>query len=194
MRRLAHVDRTAQSDSFRIPILVAHTLRTEIMKTRKDVFITTESGSKLAKKWLDVPLHVNEEMKLLNYVTAFDKAFSGLEKLINTPFPFPLVQMARTFLFFWVFTLPLALVNNTRETFEVMIVVFFITYGFIGLEYVSIELDDPFGDDPNDFDDYAMAQTVFEVSHAHIIVFVVFLISFYVISKLNYLHVILSLR
>ena len=27
----------------------------------------------------------------------------------------------------------------------------FITYGFLGLEYVSMELDDPFGSDPNDF-------------------------------------------
>lgn len=27
----------------------------------------------------------------------------------------------------------------------------FITYGFIGLEYVSMELDDPYGNDPNDF-------------------------------------------
>lgn len=29
-------------------------------------------------------------------------------------------------------------------------------------EYVSMELDDPFGDDPNDFDDLGMAEIVFE--------------------------------
>ena len=34
--------------------------------------------------------------------------------------------------------------------------------GFVGLEFVSIELDDPFGDDPNDLDVYGLAQVVFE--------------------------------
>jgi predicted membrane chloride channel (bestrophin family) len=29
--------------------------------------------------------------------------------------------------------------------------VFVLTYGFIGLEVVAIELDNPFGNDPNDF-------------------------------------------
>jgi predicted membrane chloride channel (bestrophin family) len=32
----------------------------------------------------------------------------------------------------------------------------------MGLETVSIELDDPFGDDANDFDNLGMALTVFE--------------------------------
>jgi predicted membrane chloride channel (bestrophin family) len=32
-----------------------------------------------------------------------------------------------------------------------------VTYGFVGLETVSIELDDPFGDDENDFDNLGMA-------------------------------------
>ena len=32
---------------------------------------------------------------------------------------------------------------------QISIIVFFVTYAFLGLEYVSIELDDPFGNDPN---------------------------------------------
>lgn len=31
-----------------------------------------------------------------------------------------------------------------------MLLVFIVSYGFLGIEYVSIELDDPFGDDPSD--------------------------------------------
>ena len=30
-------------------------------------------------------------------------------------------------------------------------VIFLLTYGFVGLELVAIELDNPFGNDPNDF-------------------------------------------
>ena len=30
------------------------------------------------------------------------------------------------------------------------LIIFFVTYGFVGLEYVAMELDDPFGDDFKD--------------------------------------------
>lgn len=33
---------------------------------------------------------------------------------------------------------------------------------FVGLEFVAIELDDPFGDDPNDFDVYGLATVTFK--------------------------------
>jgi hypothetical protein len=48
------------------------------------------------------------------------------------------------------------------EIWQIMLLMFFVTYGFLGIEYVSMELDDPFGDDPNDFDDLGMAEMVFE--------------------------------
>jgi len=73
-------------------------------------------------------------------------------KVVTTPFPFPLVQMTRTFLFLWVFTLPFALTYDIGQFPALLMIVFFVTYGFIGLEFVSIELDDPFGVDDNDFD------------------------------------------
>jgi len=59
--------------------------------------------------------------------------------------------MTRTFLFFWVFSLPMVLINDNDQIVEVLVLMFFCTYGFLGLEYVSMELDDPYGDDPNDF-------------------------------------------
>lgn len=43
-----------------------------------------------------------------------------------------------------------------------LFLVFFVTFGFVGLEFVSIEFDDPFGDDPNDFDVLGLARVVFE--------------------------------
>jgi predicted membrane chloride channel (bestrophin family) len=93
--------------------------------------------------------------------TMNQKGFQGLKKLITTPFPFPLVQMTRTFLFIWVFTLPTVICYSqdmNRKPYDEALLIFFITYGFIGLEYVAMELDDPFGEDPNDFDDLGMAQ------------------------------------
>jgi len=40
--------------------------------------------------------------------------------------------------------------------------VFFTTFGFMGLEYANIELDDPYGSDPNDFNTVRWAESVYE--------------------------------
>jgi predicted membrane chloride channel (bestrophin family) len=60
--------------------------------------------------------------------------------------------MARTFLFLYVFTIPFVLLGDDSSDFVHCFIVFLLTYGFVGLETVAIELDDPFGDDLNDFD------------------------------------------
>lgn len=71
--------------------------------------------------------------------------------------------MARTIAMAYVFTVPLILVGEkTGSLLYHCISVFIITYGMIGLEMVAIELDDPFGDDPNDFDHMNMAQKAYE--------------------------------
>ena len=68
--------------------------------------------------------------------------------------PFPLIQMTRTIVLFYVYTIPFVFLDDTssHSLMEHCIVVFLITYGFMGLELVSIELDDPFGNDANDFE------------------------------------------
>ena len=43
-----------------------------------------------------------------------------------------------------------------------MVYCFFVTYAFIGLELVSIEMDDPFGDDQNDLDILSLYEKVFK--------------------------------
>jgi predicted membrane chloride channel (bestrophin family) len=96
---------------------------------------------------LATPLSAVEQARLWNICEAFVKAFHGMLKLTTTPFPFPMVQMARFFLFVWIYTLPFALVNVIQKLPALLVLVFCITFGFIGLEQVSIELDDPYGDD-----------------------------------------------
>eukprot|EP00560_Eucampia_antarctica_P002395 CAMPEP_0197833282 /NCGR_PEP_ID=MMETSP1437-20131217/18504_1 /TAXON_ID=49252 ORGANISM="Eucampia antarctica, Strain CCMP1452" /NCGR_SAMPLE_ID=MMETSP1437 /ASSEMBLY_ACC=CAM_ASM_001096 /LENGTH=382 /DNA_ID=CAMNT_0043437247 /DNA_START=134 /DNA_END=1282 /DNA_ORIENTATION=+ len=145
----AHGKRTATDENWRAPIVCAYNLRAEIMKIRQSEI-------------LEKQMHVNEELKILDQVSNFVTAFHGLKLILTTPYPFPLVQMSRTLLFFWVFTLPFCLVGAIEQAIHVVFIVFLITYGFLGLEYVSIELADPFGNDANDFDSYAMAQFVFE--------------------------------
>lgn len=66
--------------------------------------------------------------------------------------------MTRTFLIIWVFTLPMALANDIDKLTPLIFVIFFLTYGFVGLELICIEMDDPYGDDPNDFNVQALTE------------------------------------
>ena len=131
-------------------MIYAAQLRSEIMHARN------------TKINLQEKLRTSEELKLLSLVTDFCLSYHGLTKLITTPFPFPLVQESRTILFFWIFSLPATMISIAAQPFSIGLIVFFLTFGFVGLEYVSIELDDPFGSDPNDFDCLGMGQRVFE--------------------------------
>ena len=88
---------------------------------------------------------------------------------MTTPFPFPLVQMTRTFMFFYVFTVPFALLSDPSIPVAHCITIFVLTFGFMGLEYVAIELDNPFGEDDNDFDNLGMAYTAFEDTYLTIL-------------------------
>jgi predicted membrane chloride channel (bestrophin family) len=149
-RRLSsfsHGNRTLVDENFRASIMFSHILRELIMKHPEALGYT---------------LHANEYRDLLHFVTAFNKAFHGFRVLIFTPYPFPLVQMTRMFLFFWVFSIPLVLVQQMESLWDTVVVVFFITFGFVGTEYVSMTLDDPFGNDANDIDEQGMAELVFE--------------------------------
>eukprot|EP00814_Leptocylindrus_danicus_P022334 CAMPEP_0116009932 /NCGR_PEP_ID=MMETSP0321-20121206/3717_1 /TAXON_ID=163516 /ORGANISM="Leptocylindrus danicus var. danicus, Strain B650" /LENGTH=178 /DNA_ID=CAMNT_0003478969 /DNA_START=742 /DNA_END=1278 /DNA_ORIENTATION=+ len=59
--------------------------------------------------------------------------------------------------------MPFVLVNDMGEIRSVdLLIVFFLTYGYAGLELVSMEMDDPFGTDDNDFAHEEMAAAVFE--------------------------------
>jgi predicted membrane chloride channel (bestrophin family) len=106
-----------------------------------------------------VPLQLAQEIKLLVFVDVFMTNYYGMTKFLTTPVPFPLIRMARTFLFFYMFTVPLALLAvSGSSTAAHICTVFVLTYGCMGLDAVAIEWDDPFGDDPNDFDNLAMAE------------------------------------
>lgn len=107
------------------------------------------------------PLEDPQETCLHDITNNFISAYADLMTQISTPQPFPMVQMTRTFLFAYVFTLPFVLAKDITQASALLFITFFITYGFIGLELSNIEMDDPFGDDPNDFNVEAIATNAY---------------------------------
>lgn len=145
-RSLTHGRRSRIDENFRAPISFQHVLRQVIMRH---------------PAYLGYKMPVNEYRDLLNFVTIFSEAFHGFRVLVFTPYPFPLVQMTRSFLLFWVYSLPLVLLKEYR-LLSSLVVVSLVTFGFIGVEYVAMALDDPFGDETNDVDEHGMALLVYE--------------------------------
>jgi predicted membrane chloride channel (bestrophin family) len=145
-RSLSHGRRSNIDENFRAPISFSHVLRQVIMQH---------------PEYLGYKMPVNEYRDLIIFVSKYLESFHGFRVLIFTPYPFPLVQMTRAFLFFWVYSLPLVLLNEYRLENSLLIVTL-VTFGFIGVEYVSMALDDPFGDDTNDVDEHGMALLVYE--------------------------------
>lgn len=136
--RYAHGQRSLWEETMRVPIRMAYLLRKSIYSNRRRVSP-------------DV-LCITQEHKMFADVDAFMVGYYGIRKFLTTPVPFPLIQMARTFLFLYVFTIPFVMLGDESCDLAHCCVVFLITYGFFGLEIVAIELDNPFGDDANDFD------------------------------------------
>jgi len=100
-----------------------------------------------------------EKIKLLDHVKCLVDAYEELLVIASTPLPFALVQMGRTFLFLWIFSMPCVLVGHVfKEVYSAIIFVFFLTYGFVGLEFVGTQMLHPFGDDENDLGVTSLAQ------------------------------------
>jgi hypothetical protein len=68
----AHGVRTVQDENLRAPLVLAYNLRETILKQRNG-------------QYLQNPMHVNEELKILGNVSEFISAFHGLQKLVTTP-------------------------------------------------------------------------------------------------------------
>jgi len=127
--------------NLRVPIQLAQRLRNEIVKHRT-----------LFPPGQDPALDMMQEQALLTCVHDFMEGYHGIRKYLVAPLPLPLVQLARIFVLVYVYTFPFALLNpqlNLPYT-EMIFLTSLMTYGFIGIEYLYVELDDSFNEDPND--------------------------------------------
>lgn len=141
-KRFAHHSWVSKcEENMRVPVRLALSLRKTIMSSCKT---------------LDEEMEGSEVNTLLGTVDGIMNGYYGIRAFLTAPFPFPLVQMSRTFLFLYLFTMPFAFLADLTNPIGHYIVIFFLTYGYLGIEFVAIELDDPFGDDDNDFNNMRM--------------------------------------
>jgi predicted membrane chloride channel (bestrophin family) len=87
-RRWAHGECSEWEETMRVPIHIAYLLRKSLHSQSKR---------------LRTPISAAQENKLLGSVDSFMGGYYGMRKFLTTPVPFPLIQMARTFVFLYVY-------------------------------------------------------------------------------------------
>lgn len=74
--------------------------------------------------------------------------WGGAERILKTPVPFAYAHHIKGFLTIFCFTTPLALLSSMGWYTPVAAAV--IAYGLFGIDEIGVEIEDPFGYDPND--------------------------------------------
>jgi predicted membrane chloride channel (bestrophin family) len=114
-----------------------------MLKLRSHLITASQDDKKLP----NVRLQVLERMKMMDFLLQYSVAYRELLKIVSTPFPMALTQMARTFVFVWTFTIPFILSGGRVSRGSAVTFVILLTYGFLGLEFVAMMMSNPFGDD-----------------------------------------------
>jgi len=99
-----------------------------------------------------------EMLSLSGNVNALTDICGACERIRNTPIPFSYAAFIKKFIIFYVISLPWSLAANLG--FWSVFVVVFIMYAFGSLEVIAEEIEEPFGDDPNDLPTGKMAKNI----------------------------------
>lgn len=98
----------------------------------------------LQSKILEEPMPIQTEMVFYNLIDQLQDDIELLCSTIQTPMPFPIVNLTKISLFTWIIIIPFIQEQFTPIN---LIVVFFLTYSVVGLDSVADEISDPFGED-----------------------------------------------
>jgi ion channel-forming bestrophin family protein len=113
--------------------------------------VTVEARDRgLISDWVQLALDQNVQL-LVGYL-------GGCERIRKTPLPFAYVVHLRRALMIYCLTLPFALV----ETFGwfTILDVLLVTYTFLGIEEIGVEIEGPFGNDDNDLPMQEICETI----------------------------------
>jgi putative membrane protein len=100
-----------------------------------------------------------ERLRILDEnLTAMCDLWGGCERIVKTPVPFAYAHHIKGFLLLFCLSVPFALlpVMHVLTPFASAVV----AYGLFGIEEIAVEIEDPFGYDPNDLPLDAIGETI----------------------------------
>jgi ion channel-forming bestrophin family protein len=79
---------------------------------------------------------------------AFNDALGGAERILRTPIPFAYAQHIKIFVVLFCFTSPFVMADVMGWATPVAVA--FLAIALFGIDEIGVEIEEPFGDDPND--------------------------------------------
>lgn len=100
-----------------------------------------------------------EQLQLLDSnLTAMMDLWGGAERIMKTPVPFAYAHHIKVFLTLFCLTVPFALLSSM--TWFAMLGAAVVAFGLFGIDEIGVEIEDPFGYDPNDLPLDAIGETL----------------------------------
>ncbi len=112
------------------------------------VAILQTLGDRVRDAWQRGWIHPQHVPVLEGSLTALCDIQGGCERIKSTPIPFSYTALIHRIVALYCFALPFGLVNGIGVYTPVVVAI--ISYAFFGLDAVGDEIENPFGDDPND--------------------------------------------
>ena len=81
-------------------------------------------------------------------LTTFHDILGACERILKTPVPFAYAQHIKTFLVMFCFTAPFAIVADMKWYTPIAAAI--LAFAMFGIDEIGVEIEDPFGYDPND--------------------------------------------
>jgi predicted membrane chloride channel (bestrophin family) len=78
----------------------------------------------------------------------FSDAFGGCERIRSTPVPFAYAHHIKLLVFLFCYTVPFVMVDSMGWITPIATAI--VCFGLFGIDEIGVEIEDPFGTDPND--------------------------------------------
>lgn len=163
-------------------ILATQSLRAENALDKLGDLLTGDEKKKLEKisaarastvlSWITLRLDEKakegklSEVRLLamdTNLTALVDYYSGCERIARTPVPFAYAHHIKLFVMLFVFTVPFAISDVMKDFTPLAAAV--LAYALLGIDEIGVEIEDPFGYDPNDLPLDRIAKTISTSTH-----------------------------
>jgi len=119
----------------------------EPLKNRPAVMITWLSGA-LAEQARQGRLTEQRLQVMDANLSTFNDVLGACERILKTPIPFAYAQHIKTFLVMFCFSAPFAIVGDMK--WYTPIAAGILAFAMFGIDEIGVEIEDPFGHDPND--------------------------------------------
>lgn len=144
----------------------AQTLRKEASLGRAEPLLTDDQRAALAgvtfrapmiAKWIADRLHAEaaagrlseQRLQLLDgNLTSLNDSLGGAERILRTPIPFAYAQHIKIFVVLFCFSAPFVMADVMGWATPAACA--FLALALFGIDEIGVEIEDPFGDDPND--------------------------------------------